>query len=127
MRLRQRGLTLLEVMFAVVLFALGTIAIMELLHRAQAGTADGENSLMALHLAQQRMEELRNIAYASLADESAAAVSGFSQFCRAVDVTANSPQTNLTRVVTTVSWGCTSCASCLGGNVVLRSYRYSGI
>ena len=92
-------------MLALVLFAGAGVAGGELLQRAQAASNDGENVLVAKHLAQRRLDELRNTAYASLASESKAAISsptGFSQFSRAVTLT--TPYTNLKQVVVTVYW-----------------------
>lgn len=110
-------------MLALVLFAVGTVAVMDLFHRAQAGTTDGENVLIATHLAQRRCEELRNVSYASLASEAKASVtspSGFTRFSREIIVT--TPQTNLRQVVATVYWNAP------GGetNVTLQTYR-SGV
>lgn len=104
-RLRGEGFTLVEMMLALVLFAGAGVAGGELLQRAQAASNDGENVLVATYLAQRRLEELRNTAYASLASESKAAISsptGFSQFSRAVTLT--TPYTNLKQVVVTVYW-----------------------
>ena len=120
---RARGFTLLEMMLALALFATGTVAVVELLQRAHAGVGDGESVLIATHLASRRLEELRNTAYASLADETKASIgspSGYSRFSREVAVT--TPYTNLEQVVVTVYWTAT------GGetNVSLRTYR-SGV
>ncbi len=117
---RSVGFTLLEMMLAIVTFATGTVASMELLHRAQAGSTDGENVLIATHLTQARMEELRNVAYGSLANEAKAAISspsGFSRFSRQVTVT--TPYTNLKQIVVTVYW------TGVGGetSVSLQAYR----
>jgi hypothetical protein len=92
-------------MLAVLLFAVGTVAVMDLLHRAQLGRSDGESTLLAMQLAQRRLEELYITAYGSLADESKASISspsGFSRFSRQVAVT--TPYTNLKQVVVTVYW-----------------------
>ena len=114
------GFTLLEVMLTLALVATGTVACAELFHRAQAGSTDGEDTLIAAGLAQRRLEELRNTSYASLADESAAAVSspsGYSRFTRSVAVT--TPIANLKQIVVTVSW------SAPGGtaSISLQTYR----
>ena len=103
-----------------VLFAVGTVAVVEVLHRAQAGGADGENVLIATHLAQRRLEELRNTAYGSLADESKASVaspSGYSRFSRQVTIT--TPYANLKQILVTVYW------TPPGGetSVTLQTYR----
>ena len=119
------GFTLLEILLAIVLFAIGTIAAMDLLHRAQAGINDGETTWTATHLAQMRAEELRNTAYASLADEAEARISspsGFSQFCRQVTVT--TPYTNLKQITVAVSWDPPDClTSSANPNVILQMYR----
>ena len=107
-------------MMTLVLLSAGTVAVVELFQRARVGGTDGENVLIATCLAQRRLEELRNTAYGSLADESSASVSspsGYSQFNRSVTVT--TPYTNLKQVVVTVSW------SAPGGttSVSLQTYR----
>jgi hypothetical protein len=110
---------------ALSLFAVGTLAVMDLLHRGQAGITDGENVLIATHLAQRRLEELRNTAYGSLASESEASItspSGYSRFCRTVTVT--TPYTNLRQIVVTVSWGPPDCTtSSTNPSVSLQEYR----
>lgn len=107
-------------MLALVLFAVGTVAVGELFQRAHVGVADGESVLIATHLAQRRLEELRNTAFASVASEPKASVaspSGYGRFNREVTVT--NPYTNLKQVVVTVSW------TGPGGetNVSLQTYR----
>ncbi|MBI3011059.1 MAG: prepilin-type N-terminal cleavage/methylation domain-containing protein [Candidatus Omnitrophica bacterium] len=102
---RTAAFTLMEMMLALVLFAVGTLAVMSLIQRAHAGMADGENVLIATHLAQRRLAELRNTAYGSLVSESKASVtspSGFTRFSRAVTVT--EPLSNLKQIVVTVYW-----------------------
>ena len=69
------GFTLLEAMLALVLFAASTVSIIEVMQHAHAGMVDGESLLTATSLAQRRLEELRNTAYGSLANESKASVS----------------------------------------------------
>ena len=120
---RSSAFTLLEMMLALVLFAVGTVAVMDLFHRAQAGATDGENVLIAMQLAQRRLEELRNVSYGSLANEAKASItspSGFTRFSR--EVTLTTPFTNLQQIVVTVYW------TGIGGetNVSLQTYR-SGV
>lgn len=118
--LSRRGFSLLEVMLTLALVSAGTVAVVELFQRARVGGTDGENVLIATDLAQRRLEELRNTAYGSLTNESAASVSspsGYSRFTRSVTVT--TPFTNLKQVVVTVSWAAP------GGtpSVSLQTYR----
>lgn len=98
----NKGFTLLEVMLAVVLLTLGVIAVAGLFGTALVGSSDAENTAIAMNLAQKRMEEIRNISYDSIADESKADVSGFSGFQRAAAVT--EPLTDLKKVTVTVYW-----------------------
>jgi prepilin-type N-terminal cleavage/methylation domain-containing protein len=119
-RARRPGFTLLEMMLAVVIFATGTVSVMEIMQRGQIAAKDGEDALAATHLAQWRLEELRNTAYASLADEAKASVSspaGFTRFDRQVAVT--TPYANLKQIVVTVYWDAP------GGetSVSLQTYR----
>jgi prepilin-type N-terminal cleavage/methylation domain-containing protein len=117
-----RGFTLLELMLAMSLLATGTIAIVELIQRAQMASRDGEQVLIATYLAERRLEELRNVAYASLASEARASVSspsGFTQFDRQVTVT--TPFTNLRQIVVTVYWDAPGPAG--ETNVSLQTYR----
>ena len=112
-------------MLALVLFAGGTVAVMDLFHRAQIGQSDGENVVIATYVAQRRLEELRNTAYANLASESEARVSspsGYSHFCR--EVTVSTPYTNVRQITVTVSWDPPDCTtSSANPNVVLQTYR----
>ena len=121
---KRAGFTLLEMMLALVLFAVGTVAVIELMQRAQYGAAEGENVLAATHVAQRCQEALRNVAYANLSAQAntvcvVPAGAAFSRFTRTVTVT---PQTavspyntaNLTRIDVQISWtapGGTSSAS----------------
>jgi prepilin-type N-terminal cleavage/methylation domain-containing protein len=120
MRTVPRGFTLLELMLAMVLFAAGTLASMELLHRAQAGAADGEHVLLATQLAQRRLEELRNVGYTVLASEAQAPVTdppGFSRFSRQVQVSPLFSDT-LREVEVIVSW------KAPGGTADVRLHTY---
>ena len=117
---RRAGFTLLEMMLAMALMAIGVLGGMELLHRAEIASGDGENVLIATYLAHARLEELRNVAYASLANEAKAAIaspSGYGRFSRQVTVT--TPYVNLKQVVATVYWNGS------GGetSVSLQTYR----
>ena len=125
MRLKRHGFTLIEMMLALTLFAVGTLGVMSVMNEAQRGAADGETSLVGLQLAQKRLGELANVSYASLADESKAQLSGsYSKFCREVAVT--TPYTNLKQIVVTVTWNPPSCLTNTNtNNEVLQTYRSS--
>lgn len=124
--------TLLELMISVSLFAAGTVAVMDLLHQAQRGSDDGEHTFLATHAAQQCLEVLRNIAYASLTVGSGvmsgttgcgAGVSGMPSGSRSVTI--SQPYTNLKQVAVTVTWTPPASAG-QTTNVALQTYR-SGV
>ncbi len=103
--------TLLEMMIALVVFAVGTLAAMEVFHRTQAAADDGEYVLLATNVAQQCAEALRNVAYASLTVGSGVmssvsgcgtGVSGMPSGSRSVTIA--TPYTNLKQVTVTVTW-----------------------
>jgi len=63
---------------------------------------DNENTLTAINLAQEKMEDIRNKSYASLVNEAKAAVSGFSSFQRETAVSVL--QSGLKQVNVNVYW-----------------------
>jgi prepilin-type N-terminal cleavage/methylation domain-containing protein len=86
---KKYGFTLLEMMIAIVLMTGGLAALLMSFNRGMFAFNDGSELRTATALAQGKMEEVRNTAFASIADEARAAVSGFSGFDREVDVTAS--------------------------------------
>ena len=99
---KDRGFTLLEILITVLLFTIGFIAVISIFSAAIIGNVDAENTSIAINLAQRRMEDIRNLSYASIVNESRAAVSGFPGFEREVGVT--EPETDLKLVVINVYW-----------------------
>ncbi|MDP8230460.1 MAG: hypothetical protein P9L93_05090 [Candidatus Gorgyraea atricola] len=96
----RSGFTLLEVLIATVLFTVSTIVIIGLFGTGIIGGFDSENTSIAMNLAQQKMEEIRNLAFDDIVDEAKADVTGFSEFQREVDET-ESP-TDLKTITVTV-------------------------
>ena len=123
-----RGFTLIEMMLAMVLVAVGTVAALELFQQAQAGSTDGEFSARATYLSQECLEALRNQTYAGLTVGSGvlssvsgcgSSASGLPQGSRSVTVT--EPYVNqLKRLAVTISW--TGIGSGSASNVVLYTY-----
>lgn len=64
--------------------------------------SENENDLIAVHLAQEKVEDLRNTSYAGIVDGTEIPVTGFSVFDRTVTA-AESPQ-GLKEVTVTVTW-----------------------
>ena len=98
----RRGFTLLEILLTLALFGVGVVGIAGLFGYALDSSLDAEYTETAVALAQAKMEEIRNIAYASIANEAKAQVAGFSLFQRQVGVT-ESPA-DLKQVTVTVYW-----------------------
>jgi len=99
----MKGFTLLEVLIATVLFTVGVVLLAGLFSTGLLSSADTENTEIAINLAQQRMEEIRNLDFGTgIVYESKATVSGFPGFQRAVTVT--EPETNLKQVAVIVYW-----------------------
>ena len=101
-------------MLALTLFAVGTVAVMDLLHRSQTATTDGDNALLAVSLARRCQESLRNVTYANLASQANTvctipAGASFIRFTRTATITpltSTSPYNtaNLTQVDVQISW-----------------------
>ena len=113
-------------MLALVLFAVGTVALAELFHRAQVGNDDGEFTFLATNLAQQCLETLRNLTFGSLTVGSgvlssvtgcSASPSGLPSGSRSVTVA--STTTNLKQITVTISWAAPGGTT----NVAFGTYR----
>ena len=100
---KRGGFSLLEILVALIIFTTGIVAIMGLFSRGLVGSVDEENSGIAVALAQQRIEEMRNLDFdTGVVNEAKAAVSGFTGFQREVTVT--EPQTDLKQLVVNTYW-----------------------
>jgi len=102
MRRSHKGFALLELLLTILLLTSGLVALFEAMSLGLFAAGDNENSLVALDLAAEKMEEIKGKSYASVADEAKALVSGFPVFQR--DVTVSTPQTSLKEVTVTVYW-----------------------
>jgi len=102
----SKGFTLIETLMAIVLLGLGVFLLLWAFSQGVAASNDAQDLRTATALAQAKMADLRDTAYASLADEARAAVSGFAGFERYVDVTASpgGTDTDLTQIDVTVYW-----------------------
>lgn len=78
----KKGFTLIEILLAVSLIVLGVIAVISVMSSGISSDMTVEGQIKALNLAQEKIEEIKNTAYASVASESRAAVTGFSGYER---------------------------------------------
>ena len=102
-RNKEGGFTLLEVMLAILLLGTGFAVLLQVVSTGLSASGVNENEIIAVNLAQEKIEELKNTLYASITDETPpVAVTGFPAFTREVLVT--TPQANLKEITVKVYW-----------------------
>ncbi len=100
---KKGGMTLLEILVALIIFTSGAVAVVRLLSEGLAAGVDAENTAIAAAIAQRRMEEFRNLDFdTGVVSEAKADVAGFTGFQRQVTVT--EPQTDLKQITVTAYW-----------------------
>ena len=102
MKRKSKGFTLLEVLLAVILFTVGFTALLQAMSVGLFAGGENENELVAVNLAQEKIEELRNKSYSAITNETKAVVAGFPAFAREAVITI--PQTSLKQVSVNVYW-----------------------
>lgn len=100
-RSHKRGFTLLEALIAIIIFSTAVIAICWAFSTGIFSASGAEDVDLALNIAQAKLEQLRNTAFASLADSGPAADSNFSNFNVTVNVAEGQ---NPMQVDVTVTW-----------------------
>ena len=100
MKIGKRGFTLLEVMIALILFALAVIAILNAINTGIFGSGDVENIRAALNVAQTRVETIRNTPLASVVNSGPTADTNFPNLSVTVAVSGTDPK----QVGVTVTW-----------------------
>jgi len=101
---RPRGFSLLEVLSAMTLFALVASAIGALATGSMRHTIRNRHATAAAMLAQQRLEDLRALAYADIAGGTSTATVGGQSFSVGTSVLADAPGANMKTITVTVSW-----------------------
>jgi len=97
----KQGFSLLEVLVALIVLVTGVVAISGAFSAGILSSTDVENVDLALNIAQAKMEEVKNTAFASLADSGPTADPNFSDFNVTVGVAEG---TNPMQVEVTVAW-----------------------
>jgi Tfp pilus assembly protein PilV len=106
-RLRdQGGVSLIEIVAAVSVFAVAVVGLSPSLLGARKFAELGKNQSIATALAQDKIEELRVSSTVSSGSDGPLQPSGASGgiFSRSWTVSANSPVSNVNRVIVTVTW-----------------------
>jgi len=106
---RKKGFTLLEILIASIIFVIGVVSIIRAFNAGIFAFTDSENTEIALNIAEKKMEEIKNTAFASLADSGPASDADFPDFSVSVDIDegANPMQVDVT-VTQNIAGGQTS-------------------
>ena len=109
MRQQQRvstGFTLVEVLVAMMIFAVASLAVSSLLVKSTKLIAENNLSTQAIALAQEQVEKLRDVPVATMADLASTAVSnkGTVTFNINRDIIQNTPLAGVNTLVITVTW-----------------------
>ncbi|MDD4879594.1 MAG: type II secretion system protein [Candidatus Omnitrophica bacterium] len=97
-----RGFTLIEILMVIALFAAGAVVLLQIFSMGLYGSVDNENTMIATALAQEKMEMMRNVPYASVLPEARAQVPNYTSFDREVLVA--TPVSNLKQVTVNIYW-----------------------
>jgi len=103
MRNMKQGFTLIELLIAIILAATGLMVLMQLMGVAIFADSDLEYSLTSLNLANEKLEELKDSDYSSVASATESSISGFS-FVDDRIVTVSEVNTDLKDVQVEVRW-----------------------
>ena len=103
-RRRQQGVSLLEVLAAMVLFALVASAVGALATQSMVHTTRNRHSTSAALCAQQELERLRGLPYAQMASRTTTMTMGGQSFSVASTVQADTPVANVATITVTVTW-----------------------
>ncbi|MEA3347345.1 MAG: prepilin-type N-terminal cleavage/methylation domain-containing protein [Candidatus Auribacterota bacterium] len=99
---KKSGFTLLEILLTIVLFSAGVAALIQVFGMGMFAAEDTQHTLVATNLAREKLEEIKNKAYADISGEAKAQLSAFTFFQR--ELTVSTPQTGLKLITVNVYW-----------------------
>jgi Tfp pilus assembly protein PilV len=99
---QKRGLTLISSLILIVLVAIALIPLLRALSISLFVSGEIESNIIALNLAQGKLEEIRSLPYENISSEAKSQVPKYPRFQREVIVT--TPQTNLKDIEVVVYW-----------------------
>jgi type IV pilus assembly protein PilV len=101
----EDGFTLIEIMITLVILSIGLTALAGLQVSAIKGNTFSKRMTAAVSIANQKLEQIKDTAYANILSESSSQITQSNMsFTRQVTVTNNSPLANTKTVNVTVTW-----------------------
>lgn len=98
----RQGFTLAELLLALIFLTAVLIPLLASISSILVASGDTEHNMVAVNLAQAKMEEIKNTAFDSIVDESKSAVSGHPTYKQ--EVITSDPETGLRNVKVVVYW-----------------------
>lgn len=117
-RFRNRGFTLLEILISLAILTVGAIALTHSFSAGMLASTDVENVDLALNIAQAKMEEVKNTAFASIASSGPSADANFPNFTTTVAVSGTDPK----QVDVTVAWNVQGGSTSVGLTTLVANY-----
>ncbi len=100
--MKSKAFTLLEVLLVMIILIAVFFPLLQMLSRGLVASDEVKGTNTAVIVAQKKMEEIKNTAFASISSETKTTVSSYPAYSRQVNVT--TPQTNLKDVQVIVYW-----------------------
>ncbi|MEW6008536.1 MAG: prepilin-type N-terminal cleavage/methylation domain-containing protein [Candidatus Omnitrophota bacterium] len=117
--MRKQGFSLIELLIACVLLSIGLVGLINAFSIGFSQSGQAKQYAVAKNLAEEKLEEIRNLSYANVSLEPRAPVLGFSDFERQVNVGDATPIVpGLKQVQIDVFW------QAKGGEVSISLYSY---
>jgi len=101
-RVSSRGFTLLEVLLVMIMLVAVFFPLLQMLSSGLVASTEARNTNTAVKLAQQKMEEIKNTPFASIASEPWTVISSYPAYSRQVVV--STPQNNFKDIQVLISW-----------------------
>jgi len=101
-RAQSRGFTLLEVLLVLIVLTAVLVPLLQVLSTGLLASDEVKNTNTAAILAQKKIEELKDTAFASISSEAKTAIASYPAYSRQVIV--NTPQTDLKDIQVIVFW-----------------------
>ena len=101
----QKGFSLIEVLISITILSIGLLGLAALQVHAIRGNALGKKNTLAVALAEEKMEEVRNTPYASIGAGTTTETSVNGRiYDRVTTVEDNTPATDMKRITVEVTW-----------------------